>query len=194
MAFGRKTRRGVRYYSLRSIHMTPLEASEFSKLTRKYPALQRLVASRKALWANFQQECYRKGWESENKRKSEWTKKIVNFYERQRVKRKKDKDTGLTVETLTNWVVRRDVHGRVYKTPRISPWSWYDDVFTHLPPELKWDSPRSNRTKQPDVVVDKVKAQRQKQQWIEDLRRTIELEPKRRRELEQQIRRLGGKP
>jgi len=196
MAFRRtsKSLRARRYWDLRGYHFTPRESQEFSKLTRKYPALQRLIASRRALWANFQQECYRKGWESENKRKSEWTRKIVNFYERQRYKRKKDKDTGLTVEVLTNWVVRRDVHGRVYKVPRISPWSWYDDVFQHLPPEMKWDSPKTHRVRQPDVVIDKVKAQRQQQQWIADLRQTIVREPQRRSELEKQIRRLGGRP
>lgn len=196
MSFRRtsKTLRARRYFDLRDKHFTPIESREFSKLTRKYPALQRLIASRQALWANFVQESRRKGWESENKRKTEWVKKIVGFYERQRYKRKKDKDTGLTVETLANWVVHRDVHGRVYKTPRISPWEWYSFVFDRLPSELKWDSPRSRRVPQPDVSIPKIAKQRQSQQWIEDLRRTIEREPSRRSELEKQIRRLGGKP
>ena len=190
MAFRRtsKTLRARRYWDLRDKHMTPLEAREFSKLTRKYPALQRLIASRTALWANFVQESRRKGWESENKRKTEWTKKIVNFYERRRIKRKKDKDTGLTVETLTNWVVKKNVHGRVYKVPKISPWEWYDDVFQRLPDELKWDSPRSHRGKQDDVKVDMVQTRR----WIEDLKKSIEYttDEQERERFRQQIKNL----
>lgn len=170
MAFGRKTQRGKRYWRLRRLHFSPIEARAFSRLTKTYPALHRLIASRQALWVNFVKEAHRKDWESENKRRTEWTKKIVNFYERQRVKRKKDKDTGLTVETLTNWVVKKDVHGRTYKVPKISPWEWYDWVFQRLPDELKFDSPRSHRVRQPDVSVDKVQTRR----WIEDLKKTIE--------------------
>lgn len=189
-----KTLRSRRYFDLRDKHFTPRESQEFSKLTRKYPALQRLVASRTALWANFVQESRRKGWESEARRKQEWSKKIVNFYERQRIKRRQDKDTGLTIETLSNWVVKKDVHGRTYKVPKISPWEWYDDVFQKLPPEIKWDTPRGHRIKQPDVVIPKIEKQRQAQQWIAELRQTIAREPHRREELEKQIRRLGGRP
>ena len=171
MAFGRKTRRGARYYSLRSLHFTPLEAREFSKLTRKYPALQRLVASRTALWVGFVRECDRKGWESENRRFTEWRNKVAGFYGKQRAKRKRDKDTGLTVETLASWIVKKDVHGREYRVPKISPWEWYDWVFQRLPDELKWDTPRSRRTSQPDVKVDKIQTRR----WIEDLKKSIEM-------------------
>jgi len=190
-----RRRRAIRYWYLRHKHFTPAEALAFSQLTHKYPALKRLIAERTFQWQAFQAEARAKGWESEWKRFVEWRKWVAKFYARRRFERKRDKDTGLTIETLTNWVVKRDVHGRVYKVPKISPWEWYDDVFQHLPPELKWDSPKAHRTvKQPDVVIDKVKVQRQRQQWIADLRRTIEREPHRRRELEQQIRRLGGRP
>ena len=171
MAFGRKTRRGKRYYELRfRYHFTPLEARDFSRLTRKYPALHRLIASRAALWANFVQEARLKEWDTEGKRKTEWQKKVVSFYDRQRIKQKRDKDTGLSVEVLTKWVVKKDVHGREFRTPRISPWEWYDWVFQRLPDELKWDTPRSHRTKQPDVQVDKVMVRR----WIEDLKKSTE--------------------
>lgn len=170
MAFKKTTKRGARYFWLRERHFTPLESREFSKLTKKYPALQRLVASRQALWANFQQEAKRKGWVSTGRKSVEWRKKIADFYERRRIKRKKDKDTGVTVETLTNWVVKKDVHGRAYKVPKISPWEWYDWVFQRLPDELKWDTPRSHRVRQADVKVDKVQTRR----WIEDLKKSME--------------------
>ncbi len=169
MAFGKKTQRGKRYWRLRRLHFTPIESRAFSRLTKTYPALHRLIASRTALWANFVQESRRKGWESENRRKYEWQKRIVNFYERQRTKRKKDKDTGRSVEVLTDWVVKKDVHGRTYRVPKISPWEWYDWVFQRLPDELKWDTPRSHRVRQPDVQVDKVQTRR----WIEDLKKAI---------------------
>lgn len=192
MSFRRtsKTLRARRYWDLRGKHFTPVESREFSKLTRKYPALQRLIASRTALWAGFVQECQRKGWETEHRRFTEWRTKVVGFYGRQRAKRKRDKDTGLTVETLANWIVKKDVHGREYRVPKISPWEWYDWVFQRLPEELKWDTPRGHRTKQPDVEVDKIQTRR----WVEDLKKSIERTTDEREQarFRQQIKNLEG--
>lgn len=172
MSFRRtsKTLRARRYWDLRSKHFVPSEAREFSKLTRKYPALQRLIASRTALWANFVQEARRKGWDTSTRRQKEWSSKIVSFYERQRVKYSRDRRTGEVKPMVRDWVVTKDVHGRTLKGPKISPWEWYDYVFQRLPDELKWDSPKSKRTKQPDVQVSKVQTRR----WIEDLKKSIE--------------------
>ena len=170
MAFGRKSLRGRRYYELRALHFTPIEAREYSKLTRKYPALKRLVAVRTKQWNDFVRECDRKGWESENKRRTEWKKRLVNFYSRMRVKQRRDRETGKVVGIATRWIAKKDVRGRPLKIPKISPWEWYDYVFQRLPDELKWDTPRSHRVRQPDVKVDKIRIRR----WIEDLKKSID--------------------
>ena len=101
----RKTRRRVRYDALRGWHFLHLEAREFSKLTKKYPAMKRLIASRKALWAVFKRESYRRGWDTEAEREYQWNKMVVRFYARLRIKHKRDRDTGVTVEVLTNWLL-----------------------------------------------------------------------------------------
>ncbi len=129
MGYGRTTRRGQRYFALRELHFTPLESRAFCKLSRKYPALQQLIATRTAQWDRFVREANRKGWDSEHKRKEEWKKKVVNFYAREHLKRKKDKTSGQTQIVLNKWVVQRDVHGKILPRPRISPWDWYDSVF-----------------------------------------------------------------
>lgn len=168
MAYSHKTLRGRRYWDLRvNAHMAPAEAREFSKLTRKYPALKAIVAQRTAQWDKFVKEAVRKGWESENRRAYEWKKKIVNFYSQERKKQRRDRATGKVGGTFT-WVVTKNVHGEPTR-PKISPWEWYDAVFQRLPPEMKWDTPRTGRTVQPDVQISKV----QKQRWIADLQKAI---------------------
>ena len=169
MAFSHRTLRGRRYYDLRELHMTPIESRAFSQLTRKYPALKQLIAARSAQWEAFKAEARTKGWQTEHRRKVEWGRKIVEFYDQQRLKRTRDKETGISVEVLTRWIVRKDVHGRPLKRPRISPWEWYDDIFQKLPAELRWDTPRSHRIKQADVKVNKI----QMQKWIVDLKKAI---------------------
>ncbi len=96
---------------------------------------------------------------------------LKRFYAQERYKLKKDKKTELSTPVLTNWVVRKDVHGRIVK-PRPSVWEWYDAVFNRLPDELKWDTPRSHRVKQRgqgEVKLKKVTAQK----WIADLKKSV---------------------
>ncbi|MBU1173246.1 MAG: hypothetical protein KKD44_27080, partial [Proteobacteria bacterium] len=143
---------------------------EFSRLSKRYPALRQMIVTRSAMWANFKREAGRKGWESDRKVGSEWRKRLERFYSEERYKTKRDRETGLSVAVLTNWIVQKDVHGRKV-SPRPSPWDWYDSVFNRLPDELKWDTPRTHRAKggQGEVNIDKVQTRR----WIEDLKKTI---------------------
>lgn len=153
-----KTRRQARYYTLvNKYHFLKSEASELSKIkkhvppgggVRQYPpALLALQRSRLAMWANYKQWVGREAWLelSEAELKAGWGDRIRKFYERQRIKRRTDRKTGLSIETLTNWVVRKDIHGNKIP-PSPSVWDWYDDVFRRLPEEEQWDTPRTHRT------------------------------------------------
>ena len=164
-----KTRRQARYDDLRRQHFTHAESLQFSRLKRKYPALQQMRRVRRGQWAGFTRYADNRGL-SPAARAKEWERRIAEFYDTWRFKTGRDKDTGLTATRLTNWLVRKDVHGRPIKTT-ISPWEWYDSVFNNLPDELRWDTPRSHRTKgdQGEVKIDKIKARR----WIADLEKSI---------------------
>jgi hypothetical protein len=191
-----KPQREARYQWLRSKHFSPIEAREFSKLSRKYPALQKMVRQRASQWSAFDRRAKSSGW-SEWKRGTEWVNYLKKFYGDERYKVKRDRKTGERSLELRPWVVHKDVHGKPTK-PKPSPWEWYDSVFNRLPNEDKWDTPRSHRrrTPEPDLKVDRV----MKQQFLDGLRRSIE-EARRRgdtervKQLEEQLRRLrrGGK-
>ena len=121
----------------------------------------------------FDAEAKAKGW-SPFRKKREWQGRIRDFYSEHK------------------WVVTRDIHHNSI-SPRINPWSWYDFVFTTLPEELKWDTPRGRRVVQPTVQLDKIHMQKLKAQWFSDLRIAAEREPRRRAAFRQQARDLGLK-
>lgn len=165
-----KPQRQARYQYLRGKHFAPVEARDLSKLKRNYPALQRMIRQRASLWSGFERRAKRHGWESQNKRTSEWRNTLTRFYTEERYKTRRDRKTGKVERILTNWVVHKDVHGNPIN-PRPSAWEWYDAVFAQLPDEDKWDSPRSHRhkTKEPNLRVDKVMLQK----WIAGLDKSI---------------------
>jgi len=186
-----KIRRQRRYTELLDkYHFSPREALEFSKLKKDYPALKQMKVIRIAMWANLKRQSNRRGW-GKRREQMEWRTRITSFYERVRVRTIRDKDTGLSIEVLTNWIVKKDVHGKPVK-PRFSPWEWYDYIFSNLPDELKWDTPRSHRTKggQGEVKMDKVQTRR----WIEDLKRAIAGtdDPARKAQFQEQIKNLNS--
>ena len=168
MPFSHRTLRGRRYWDLREKHFTARESAEFSKLNRKYPAVVQAIASRSALWSRFGSHVKKQGWESDYKIKREWEKVVVGFYKRIRSTLKRDKKTGRLRRVDKDWIVARDIHGKKVP-PRINPWDWYDSIFRNLPDELRWDTPRSHRTRQPVVVIDKIRNKR----WISDLEKAI---------------------
>lgn len=181
-----KKRRMARYKALKDAHFSPTEAREFSKLQKKYPALQAMIRYRQRQWDRFQVRAKKNDW-SVRKTNEEWRKFIIRFYEQKRYRVKRTAGGRISDVDLRNWIVRKDVHGRKIK-PRPSPWEWYDAVFSKLPNEQKWDTPRSHRVKtiESKLNIDKI----QIQQWVAQLRATIKLEPERRPELEKQIKNL----
>ena len=168
MAYGRHTRRGRKYWELRRLHFVPKEARELSKLSKKYPALQQMIAIRTAQWASFVHEANAHGWLSQYRRSVEWKNKILKFYGEERYRKVRSREVGAVVAISKTWMVEKDIHGRSI-APTISPWDWYDHTFSGLPDQLKWDTPRSHRVSQPDVKVDKIMYRR----WIEDLKKSI---------------------
>lgn len=164
-----KTKRRARYWDLRNAHFAPIEAREFSKLTRKYPALQEMVEQRAVLWKSHERKSKARGW-SITKEDNEWVNTLKEFYAEKRYKVKTDRKAGTSELVVVNWVVRKDVHGNTIE-PTPSPWDWYDSVFQLLPDQLKWDTPRSHRATgdQGVVNIDKVQTQR----WIDDLKKSI---------------------
>ena len=185
-----KTKRAARYWYLRFRHFSPVEAREFSKLSRKYPALKALIRQRVGMWLSHGNKARARGW-SDWRVGREWVDTLKKFYGEERYKLKKDRKTGLSELVLRTWVVRKDVHGRP-TVPKPSPWEWYDSVFRGLPDELKWDTPRSHRTGagQGEVKVDKIQARR----WIEDLKKSIQMtdDPERKEQLKEQIANLSA--
>jgi len=170
-----KKRRQSRYDYLISRHLAPIEAREFSKLSRKYPAIKRMLRQRAGMWMAFSNKARSKGWEGDVKQK-EWVNTLKKFYR------------------ARNWVAHRDIHGK-RTSPMPSPWEWYDAVYKNLPDELKWDTPRTGRHKmdQGEVKMEKIQKQKHNQEWIAGLRETARRDPSRRAEMEKQARRLGGR-
>jgi hypothetical protein len=181
-----KVRRRERYWNLRKLKFSPSEAREFSKLRKDYPALKSMIRYRQRQWDRFQKRAKANDW-GVRRTNDEWRKFIVKFYEQKRYRVKHTAGGRVSDVDLRNWIVTKDVHGRRVK-PRPSPWEWYDAVFSKLPNEQKWDTPRSHRVKtiESKLNIDKI----QIQQWVAQLRATIKLEPERRPELEKQIRNL----
>ncbi len=164
-----RPQRLARYNRLIALHFSPVEAREFSKLERDYPALRKMVRQRAAQYGVVTRRANREGWSSA-KRQREWVSYLSRFYSQGRYKVKRDKKTGDTTVVVRPWVVTKDVHGKK-TTPAPSPWEWYDNVFQRLPDEQKWDTPRSHRQRTPqvDIQMDRV----QKQRWIAELNRSI---------------------
>lgn len=183
MGFNRRfrTRRTKRYWDLRAAGFLPIEAREFSKLTRQYPALLQMMAQRQRFVQAVRRDGDAKGW-SNRRKEVELRRRVTRFYEH--LPRLMKKRGGRPVE----WIVSRDVHGRKVR-PRLNVWEYYDWIFKQLPGELKWDSPRSHRqVKQKEVQIDKI----QTRMWIEDLRKSIanSRNPLDKERFEQQIRNL----
>jgi hypothetical protein len=175
-----------RYMALREQHFSPAESRDFSKLQKKYPALQAMIRYRQRQWDRFSKRAKTNDW-GINKTNNEWRKFLVRFYEQKRYRVKRTAGGRISDVDLRNWIVTRDVHGNRIK-PKISPWEWYDAVFNRLPDEQKHDTPRSHRTK---TVETKLNINNiQIQQWVAQLRDTIKQEPERRPELEKQIKNL----
>ena len=167
-----KSKRAARYWDLRSKHLSPVEAREFSRLRRKYPALKVMIKRRSAQWAGFQKRVDREGW-SKTKADREWRGYLERWYRSR------------------GWMVTKNVHGKEYKKPHPSPWKWYDTIFQKLPPWEKWDTPRQHRrkTKEPDIKLDKV----MKARWVAQLNKSIREargDPERQVQLREQKRRL----
>lgn len=188
MASFRRTsrkKRARRYWSLRDYGFSSRESYEFSKLTAKYPALKQLITSRQALMFALDAEAKAKRW-SDHRYRLEWAGRVGQVYS-ELPTHKKVKGEGM----VGGWTVH-DTSGRRLPMPVVSPWMLYDFVFARLPDELKWDTPRGgSRNKQADVDINKVA--RQRQQWIAELKITVQREPQRRVELARQARRLGFK-
>ncbi len=186
-----KPQRQARYEWLRSRHFAPIEAREFSKLNRQYPALKKMVRQRQAQWSAFDRKARANDW-SPWKRGQEWVNYLKKFYGEERYRVRRDPKTGKRTLEPKAWVARKDVHGKPTK-PKPSPWEWYDSVFNRLPDEDKWDTPRSHRrrTPEPDLKIDNVL----KQEFINGLNESIRQarergDTERVKQLEEQKRRL----
>jgi len=147
-----RTLKRRRYWYLRDRHFSPKEAREFSKLSQRYPALRQMVATRAKQWASFKRTVKEREWQSNYKVSSEWRSRLEQFYSRH----------GWMAKFVTTKKGKRI----------ISPWEWYDAVFHDLPDELKWDTPRSHRVSQSDVLdMGKIHEQRLKAQKKKKRRR-----------------------
>jgi len=105
------------------------------------------------MWKAFTLLANSRGW-GVGRRRLVWRTQIVALYAK-----------------LPRGFVDRDVHKRPIRIS-ISPWDLYDEVFKRLPDELKWDTPRSSRSKvqQGEVKIGKIQMRR----WIEDLKKSIQ--------------------
>ena len=166
-----KSRRQARINTLvNKYHFLQAEAVELSRIKKHVPpgggrsqyppALLAMQRSRSAMWANYKKWVGKQSWLdlSVPEKKSLWSDRVRKFYSRHRIK----------ADKLVNWIVHKDVHGKPIK-PSPSVWDYYDSVFQGLPDELKWDTPRSHRTGQSEVKIDKVQTMR----WIDDLKKAI---------------------
>ena len=184
-------RRQDKYQYLRGEHFTTLEAFEFSKLDKKYPALQQIIRERGFQWKAFQAKCRAKGWRSEARRQQEWNNWLGEFYSKHHYATREGK------QKIITWVVTKDRKGRTLKQPRISPWDYYDFVFAKLPDELKWDTPRGgNRNKQgpfDPAIMERSIINQQKREWIAGLKESAKRDPRNRGRYEEQARNLGFK-
>ena len=112
-----KPQRQARYDWLRAKHFAPLEAREFSKLTRQYPALKKMVKQRQSQFSAFERKARQNEW-SPWKRGAEWVKYLKQFYGEERYRVHRDPKTGKRTLDAKAWVARKDVHPQEDAAPR----------------------------------------------------------------------------
>jgi len=172
-----KTRRQARYSALRRGHLLHYEAVELSKLplratdvdgkTRPNPIIGKIIQIRSYMWSAIQVEARAKGW-STDKKNREWQQRVYSLYSLPSIKVRKNRETGMTEAKFTSLLVKKDVHGRPFHVPTISPWDYYHSMQIEWVLQ-EWDSPRRHRRAQPDVDLNKI----MKMRWIHDLDRKI---------------------
>lgn len=165
--------RRVRLFrELRRMHLTSIEAREFSTMRthvppsdrenvrakKQYPpALVEIVNERRAMWQAFVAEANAKGWNRPGERAGRWLGRLRDLY-LSRI----PKEVAFVV---------RDVHGNRLRRPAVSPWSLYDWTYRRLPANDQWDTPRTGRAPAPksfDAVDRYVKKQLvSDKKWLE---------------------------
>lgn len=145
MGKSNKARRGL-YDLLRQEHFSPLEAREFSKLSKYDSALAQMRGERVKQWAYFKRRVREKGWRTNYRIQVEWLRTLTRSYRRR------------------GWSVFFGPH-----KGKPSPWEWWRARYDMLPPELQRGTP-TRKAKAGKRVQEKIdKGQVNTRRWIAQL-------------------------